>query len=208
MVYINGIEAFRINIPKNQIHETKADNLMVESIWLESAIPKSLLREGKNFIAVEVHQVSRTSSDISFDLALVYRYTVRDTKSSNLQLTASGLDNHDKSELVSGQTILVPKVKNRQFSQQYRVVLGEGVSTLDISTLGGSGDTDLYVKYGEEPTLSDWDYRPFMPGNKESVNFETPKAGTYYIALYAFQSFADVQLVASWQGLDLELTNQ
>lgn len=208
VVYINGVEAFRINIPKNQTHETLANDSLIDSVWLEKSTPKSLLREGKNLVAVEVHQISKTSSDISFDLALVYRHTVRNTARTDLTQHKSRLGKNGQIQLVSGQTILVPKVKNKQFSQQYSVVLGEGITTLDISTLGGSGDTDIYVKYGEEPTLADWDYRPFIPGNKESINYQTPKAGTYYIALYAYQSFADVQLVANWQGSDLELSNQ
>lgn len=208
VVYINGIEAFRINIPKNQTHETLANNSLIDSVWIENAITKSLLRQGKNLVAVEVHQVSKASSDISFDLALVYSYTVRNKTSNDSMLSTPVLADNEQTQLVSGQTIYVPKVKNKQFSQSYRVILGEGVTTLDISTLGGSGDTDLYVKYGQEPSLADWDYRPFIPGNKESINFQMPQAGTYYITLYAYQSFADVQLVANWQGSDLKLSNQ
>ena len=38
---------------------------------IKEDIPIELFKEGENALAVEVHQVARTSSDISFDLELV-----------------------------------------------------------------------------------------------------------------------------------------
>jgi hypothetical protein len=41
-----------------------------ESAFFGSALPADLLEAGTNILAVEVHQVNDTSSDISFDLEL------------------------------------------------------------------------------------------------------------------------------------------
>ena len=41
-----------------------------ESVFFTSAIDSSLLLDGPNVLAVEIHQANRTSSDISFDLSL------------------------------------------------------------------------------------------------------------------------------------------
>ena len=41
-----------------------------ESAWLQAPVDPSLLVAGTNVIAVEIHQQSPTSTDISFDLEL------------------------------------------------------------------------------------------------------------------------------------------
>ena len=41
-----------------------------ESAWVEAAVPVSVLRAGVNTVAVEVHQNTASSSDVSFDLRL------------------------------------------------------------------------------------------------------------------------------------------
>ena len=49
---------------------TTAINGTAESAWIESPIDPALLVSGTNVIAVELHQQSPSSSDISFDLEL------------------------------------------------------------------------------------------------------------------------------------------
>ncbi len=192
VVYINGNEAFRLNLPANQDHDTLAIDSAIESVWIEKTIPTSILRQGDNLIAVEVHQLYRNSSDISFDLGLTYTpiKVIPTIKSSSEK---------NSSHLSAGEAESVSVTQSKAFSSVYKVILGEGASSLAIETAGGSGDADLYVRYGEAPTLVDWDKRPYKPGNNEVVNFQSPQAGTYYISLYAYTAFADIQLRASWQ---------
>ena len=71
VVYINGIEVFRLNIADNQNHNTLADGILIESFWIEETLSKHTIHSGENLIAVEVHQISKFSSDLSFDLALI-----------------------------------------------------------------------------------------------------------------------------------------
>jgi len=79
VVYINGVEATpRINMPGGNINYlTWASGSGVpvggadESTFYMYDIDPDLLADGLNIIAVEIHQVSGTSSDISFDLELV-----------------------------------------------------------------------------------------------------------------------------------------
>lgn len=73
VVYINGTERFRTNMPTGTIsYTTRAstdaadDGNTAQNITLAS----SVLAAGNNVIAVEIHQRSRTSSDITFDLQL------------------------------------------------------------------------------------------------------------------------------------------
>jgi len=200
VVYINGTEAFRLNLPINQTHDTLALDSTIESIWIEQTISSSLLRQGENLVAVEVHQLDRQSSDISFDLALTYTPVEVYQSSKN--------SSEDLTQLKAGKAESVSITQPKAFSSLYTVTLGEGVPSLEINMSGGSGDADLYVRYGEAPTLSDWDKRLYKPGNSEAVNYQSPKAGVYFVSLYSYKAFADVQLIANWQEkINTELVN-
>ncbi|MET1254336.1 PPC domain-containing protein [Aliikangiella maris] len=59
---------------------------------------------------------------------------------------------------------------------------------------GGSGDADLYVKFGSKPTNSSYDCRPYKNGNVESCSFNAPAAGTWYIDLYGYSIASGVSL--------------
>ena len=83
-------------------------------------------------------------------------------------------------------------------TQVYTVQIPAGASNLVISESGGTGDADLYVKFGSAPTLSSYDCRPYLTGNSESCTFSAPQAGTYYVMLNAYQGFSGVSLKATW----------
>jgi len=71
IVYINGVEALRVHMPGGAVNHNTFANLTVTNAKYEGPfiIPKELLQQGKNIIAVEVHQVNATSSDIVFGLS-------------------------------------------------------------------------------------------------------------------------------------------
>ena len=74
VVYLNGQEIARSNMPGGDIdYQTRASSTVggaTESTFFEFAVDPGLLHEGTNVLAVEIHQTSGTSSDISFDLEL------------------------------------------------------------------------------------------------------------------------------------------
>ncbi len=74
VVYLNGTELARSNLPAGTIsYETLANNAVGgsdEDTFYEFTLSPDALISGENLIAVEIHQVSETSSDISFDLEL------------------------------------------------------------------------------------------------------------------------------------------
>ncbi len=80
----------------------------------------------------------------------------------------------------------------------FSITVPTGASNLTITTNGGDGDIDLHTRFGELPTLADWDCRPYMGGNSESCSFPTPQAGVYYIMLYGYSSYSGVTLTASY----------
>lgn len=75
VVYINGREVFRTNMPPGAIsYKTLASTAVKgedEVNFQTAAINARILRAGRNIIAVEIHQASASSSDISFDLQLL-----------------------------------------------------------------------------------------------------------------------------------------
>ncbi|TDH21658.1 DUF839 domain-containing protein [Segetibacter sp. 3557_3] len=74
IVYINGVEVVRSNMPSGAIDYNTFSSSIVdgadESAYFTYIIPKAGLITGTNTIAVEVHQRDGTSSDLGFDLAI------------------------------------------------------------------------------------------------------------------------------------------
>jgi len=71
VVYINGVEVGRFNMPEGTSPTTPARRTRaMTGAHSISHHPASLLVEGRNVLAVEIHQATPTSSDISFDLEL------------------------------------------------------------------------------------------------------------------------------------------
>jgi serine protease len=78
----------------------------------------------------------------------------------------------------------------------YTVTVPAGMSTLDVDISGGSGDADLYVRYGSQPTTSSYVCRPYKNGNNESCTINNPTAGTWHLGVRAYSSFSGVLLQA------------
>ncbi|HEX5756935.1 MAG TPA: pre-peptidase C-terminal domain-containing protein [Arenimonas sp.] len=87
---------------------------------------------------------------------------------------------------------------NRGDALSYVMQVPAGASNLVIASSGGSGDADLYVKFGSEPSTSSYDCRPYKNGNNESCSVASPQAGTWHVMLRAYSSFSGVTLVGSF----------
>jgi hypothetical protein len=74
-VYLNGMEIARDKLAPGAAFDTLADNPAVggaeENQFFSFPVSASLLVAGTNVLAVEVHQQSQSSSDVSFDLELL-----------------------------------------------------------------------------------------------------------------------------------------
>ena len=73
-----------------------------------------------------------------------------------------------------------------------------GATGLKFVMSGGTGDADLYVKYGSAPTDTSYDCRPYANGNAETCTMPTTQAGTYYVRVKAYSSFSSVSLTGSY----------
>ncbi len=82
----------------------------------------------------------------------------------------------------------------------YRIDVPAGQDTLKISTSGGTGDVDLYVRRDSLPTTTSYDYRPYQAGNEEMVDVNNPPAGTWYIMLRGYSNYSGVTLKATYSA--------
>jgi serine protease len=81
---------------------------------------------------------------------------------------------------------------------KYTMDVPAGATNLTFTMSGGTGDGDMYVKFGGEPTDSSYDCRPYKTGNAETCTFAAPSAGKYYINVKAYSSFSGVSLVGDY----------
>ncbi|MBV2127519.1 S8 family serine peptidase [Arsukibacterium indicum] len=67
-----------------------------------------------------------------------------------------------------------------------------GVSQITFQISGGSGDADLYVRYGSQPSTSAYTCRPYLTGNNEVCTINNPQAGTWHVGIRAYSAFSGV----------------
>ncbi len=85
-------------------------------------------------------------------------------------------------------------------SQYWTITVPAGAANLDIAMSGGSGDADLYVRFGSQPTTSAYDCRPYRSGNAESCSFAAPQAGTYHIMVRGYSTFSGITLTGRFNA--------
>lgn len=71
---------------------------------------------------------------------------------------------------------------------------------LVVAISGGSGDADLYLRYGTSPTTSTYDCRPYQSGNDEQCTVASPQNGTYHLMVRGYSAFSNLSLQATYNG--------
>jgi len=84
--------------------------------------------------------------------------------------------------------------------KHFKITVPSGQSKLEIIQSGGTGDADLYVKRGAQPTSSVYDYRPYLSGNNETVTVTNPVAGDWYISIYAYSTYSGLSIKATYSA--------
>lgn len=73
-------------------------------------------------------------------------------------------------------------------------------SKLEVVQSGGSGDADLYVKLGAEPTAQSYDCRPYVGGNAETCTINNPAAGRWHVGNFGYSTFSNVTVKATFSA--------
>ncbi|GGI91268.1 hemagglutinin [Shewanella hanedai] len=85
----------------------------------------------------------------------------------------------------------------------YTLAVPADATELSFDFSGGTGDGDLYVRYGEAPTMDTYDCRPYSGGNDESCPVDPAQEGTYWVMLHAYSAYDGAALVGSYEGTDI-----
>ncbi|MFY2559970.1 M57 family metalloprotease [Corallococcus terminator] len=73
-----------------------------------------------------------------------------------------------------------------------------GKSQVTFKLSAGTGDVDLYARFGAPPTTTTYDCRPNLSGNNETCTFTLPQEGTYHVGLYGASSYSGVSLTGTY----------
>ena len=76
----------------------------------------------------------------------------------------------------------------------FSVSVPSGVTKLIVSTGGGTGDMDLYIRQGSNPTGSQYDCRSWNNNSTEYCEISAPGGSTYYIGMFAYSNYSGVSL--------------
>ena len=63
------------------------------------------------------------------------------------------------------------------------------------ATISGTGDADIYVREGSQPSISSYDCRPYKSSSNEECTLEGP--GEFYVSVHGYSS-ASVELEINW----------
>jgi Zn-dependent metalloprotease len=80
----------------------------------------------------------------------------------------------------------------------YTFAVPAGASNLTFNLSGGTGDGDIYAKFGSAPTTTSFEAKSDGGTNTEAITIATPTAGTYYLLLNAYASVSNTSLVANY----------
>ncbi|WP_185843469.1 M4 family metallopeptidase [Pseudoalteromonas luteoviolacea] len=86
-------------------------------------------------------------------------------------------------------------------SQQFFVLnVPADATSLKFVTAGGSGDADLYVKFGSRPSLQTYDCKSTSSSSNETCSISNIQAGTYYVMVEAWNQISGVSLTGTYSS--------
>jgi len=130
--------------------------------------------------------LAKTVNDIVVDSGSAARL---DVSLSQANVTAALLTNGVPAKNISQES------EGRLY---YKIQVPSDAVSLRIFTRGGTGDCNLYAKYGQMPTDENVDGSSTNLGNDETIAISNPQAGEWHILLRAYQAFDSVSLTAGY----------
>ena len=83
-------------------------------------------------------------------------------------------------------------------SLYYTLSVPAGSTNLTFNMSGGTGDADMYVQFGSQPTDSSYVCRPYLSGNNETCTVNSPAAGVWHVRVKAYSTFSGVTVNAQY----------
>lgn len=186
VVYVNGTEVGRVNMPAGTIAFNTVSTTYNNGVTGTFNVPKNLLTEGENIIAVEVHQTNATSSDLIFNLQMTCS-TALNEQTITSAVYSGTLNSSFTLQAVYEQTVFEDPDKD------LKVYINEVVATNNVIQ-DENGETDDYIEIynGSDREvniggwyISDTPYNPVfiqIPANQPALT-TIPAKG--YLVLWA-----------------------
>lgn len=217
VVYLNGQEIFRSNMPAGSIaYDTLAAGVVNgddETRFWQKTVSPAQLRAGVNVLAVEVHQASRSSSDVSFDLALtataqgatrfaaIGDFGMGDVHETDVANRVASWDPDfvislgDNNYPLGEQATIDAHIGKdyHQFIYPYSGSFGSGSPTNENRFWPSLGNHDWYTT-GAAPYLAYFD----LPGNERYYDF--PKGNVHFFVVDSDPNEPDGTTVGSTQA--------
>lgn len=147
----------------------------------------------------EINRKIHTINDTAFDATHASKFAkLAVAYLAEMGKNAGDLPPPDPGKLQNG----VPKtgISGAAKSQHdFSLEVPAGSSNLVFKTSGGSGDADLYVKYGSRPTLQSYDCKSTTSSSNETCSMSSANEGTYYVMVEAWNEIQNVSLVGEYQ---------
>ena len=133
-----------------------------------------------------------------------FGYGVVKAKAASDYITANGCDGNGTGPGPQpGETVLTNGTAKTGLTAAagtdvvYTMEVPAGATDIKFDMTGGTGDADMYVRFGATPTDTAYDCRPYETGNVESCT-GTQTGGTYYVRLKAYSTFSGISLTGSY----------
>jgi len=148
-VYINGTEIGRYNLPAGTLTFNTYTLTWNDGEYAYFSVPKSILKEGDNLIAAEVHQTSGSSSDIIFNANMTYSGSITSQTINNPVFTTTLTDNMSIKAIFDDDGITDPNADAKVFINE--IVAGNSINKdeygnkNDYAELYNAGETDVNI---------------------------------------------------------------
>ena len=83
-------------------------------------------------------------------------------------------------------------------SQYFTLSVPAGATGLRFVTSGGTGDLDLYARFGAQPTTTVNDCKSAGSSNTETCSITTAQAGTYHVLVRGYSAYSGASLTGSY----------
>jgi leucyl aminopeptidase len=168
--------------------------------WTAAGYPASMPFETKmNQYNPKIHTSQDTLANMDSTAAKALKFA----KMALAYVVEMAADTGGTTEPPTGDLVLVNGVAKTGVAVTtgndvvYTMDVPAGATSINFAMSGGTGDADMYVKFGSTPTDSSYDCRPYAGGNNESCT-GTSSGGTYYVRLKAYSGFTGVNLTGSY----------
>lgn len=160
---------------------------------------------GGGFVKLNNSLVSRSDYvDTTVSPSRTYLYKVKavdnagNESSFSSQISITTPSGGNNGSTLNNGSALTGISGSRNSEKRYTMTVPSGASNLRFVINGGSGDADLYVRFGSAPTTSSYDCRPYRSGNNETCTISNVRAGTYHVMLRGYSAYSGVSLTGSY----------